>query len=68
MTEFRDNQIVKIARNNAKDYGLLLGREGSIKMKCMKVRGEEFYLVRVGRVPMIDVITVAAVDLDPVIR
>lgn len=66
-TQFRDNQIVRIARDNAKDYGLMLGREGSIKMKCIKERGQEFYLVRVGRVPLISEIKVAAEDLDPVI-
>jgi hypothetical protein len=67
-TQFRDNQIVRIARDSAKDYGLMLGREGSIKMKCMKAHDQEFYMVRVGRVPMIDEIKVAAADLDPVIR
>jgi hypothetical protein len=45
----------------------MLGREGSIKMKCIKERGQEFYLVRVGRVPLISEIKVAAEDLDPVI-
>jgi hypothetical protein len=63
--QFADNAIVKIASDKVKDYGNLLGRTGTIKMKCIKQQGQEFYQVRVGRVPFVDVITVAAIDLQP---
>lgn len=63
--QFNDNAVVKIARDNNKDYGNMLGREGTIKMRCMKTGGVDYYLVRVGRVPFIDEIKVAEADLDP---
>lgn len=63
--QFADNAIVKIATDTAKDYGNMLGRVGTIKMKCLKQQGQEFYQVRIGRVPFVDVIQVAAVDLQP---
>jgi hypothetical protein len=62
---FKENAIVKIATDTVKDYGNMLGRTGSIKMRCMKRQGMEFYQVRIGRVPFIDIIEVAAVDLVP---
>jgi hypothetical protein len=63
--QFTDNAVVKIARDTKKDYGLMLGRTGTIKMKCMRKNGVDYYQVRIGRVPFIDVIEVAACDLDP---
>jgi hypothetical protein len=63
--QFKDNAIVKIARDTQKDYGQMLGREGSVKMRCMTQNGADMYLVRIGRVPFIDEIKVAGVDLDP---
>ena len=64
VTQFADNTRVVIATDSAKDYGLMLGREGTIKMKCVKQAGVEYYMVRVGRVPFIDEVKVAAVDLE----
>lgn len=63
--QFADNAIVKIATDKVRDYGHMLGRTGTIKMKCMKRNGHDFYLVRIGRVPFVDVIRVAADDLQP---
>jgi hypothetical protein len=60
MTTFSSAQKVTIARDDGQDYGYMLGRTGTVVMKCMKRKGREFYQVKIGR----DIITVMAGDLD----
>lgn len=60
MTIFSEKQNVTIARDNGRDYGYMLGRTGSVVMKCMKRKGQQFYQIKVGR----DIVDVWASDLD----
>jgi hypothetical protein len=62
MSNFSEKQRVTIARDNGRDYGYMLGRTGTVILKCMKRKGQQFYQVKVGR----DVVDVWVADLDAV--